>query len=359
MRIWTYGQMAAKVLADYDLEDETFISPNELAGYHNEAISDAEAEIIELQGEYFKTKYFLPWTQGVSIYNLPVNIYANKIRGIMFSNGSTIYPIVRYKRQYKFQDQTFTDVYGQSDDYRYDPINDVPGQAQIEIKPAPRETAILYPAASLFTPAIMWYIRNCSRVPLIGEYCNTELIYPTQLTMGSSTLKTFAGTSTVGIPQRGIAGSWPGSIAYVTGDAVQLQPGPGGTLPAPLVAGTTYYVIQTGAGIIQFATTYANAIATTAITLTGSAPTMYFTMQVAATQNIQNATLIDIPEFSTYLIQYVKCCSAAKENGGVVPPDEAAKLIAQKKQMIDSLTNAIPDDDDEIQGDFSLYQEMS
>ena len=356
MRIWTYGQMSAKVLGDYDLEDELFISPNELAGYHNDAIADAEAEIIEMQKEYFKTRAYLPWTIGATVYNLPLNIYGNKIRKVMFASGSIIYEIRRFRGVSKFEDIAFTDQYGTSDDYRYDLLNDVPGQVQLEFHPTPRETAVLYPAAALFTPVVIHYIRNCARVPLIAEYCNPEVIYPTQ--QSGNTIQTYSGTTTVGIFQRGVAGSFPGSIAYITGDMVQLQPGPGGTLPGGLTAGVTYYVIALGSGSISLATTLANAVASTAITLT-STPTMYFTMQVAATTAIQNATLIDIPEFSTYLVQYVKVCAAAKENGGVVPPAEAQKLVETKKQMIDSLTNAIPDDDDEILGDYSHYQEMS
>jgi len=38
---------------------------------------------------------------------------------------------------------------------------------------------------------------------------------------------------------------------------------------------------------------------------------------------------------------------------------EVSKLESMKKQMVDTLTNGIPDDDDTIEPDFSAYQELS
>lgn len=53
---------------------------------------------------------------------------------------------------------------------------------------------------------------------------------------------------------------------YPTGMALQL--GTTNALPAPLALATTYYVIVVSANLISFASTYENAIAGTAITLT-------------------------------------------------------------------------------------------
>ena len=53
---------------------------------------------------------------------------------------------------------------------------------------------------------------------------------------------------------------------YQTGFAVQV--GTTNTLPGPLVSNTTYYIIRVSANLISFASTAANALAGTAITLT-------------------------------------------------------------------------------------------
>jgi hypothetical protein len=65
-----------------------------------------------------------------------------------------------------------------------------------------------------------------------------------------------------------------GAQSFPTGSPIQFTNTGGGTLPAPLVTGTTYYAIFIDSTHIKVATTFANAISNTAITLTtnGTAP---------------------------------------------------------------------------------------
>lgn len=357
MKIWTYEEMEAKVLRDLDLEDETFIKADEMIGYFNEALSEAESEIMVTNQDYLLTKFFVPMVQGQNRYDLPYNIYANKIRGLVYRNGAILYPIMQYRRKDKFMEIAMTEQYGINDDYRYLLVNDVPGQAKLQIHPVSRDTAILAPYAQKFTPVELWFIRNCARVPLVGEYCNPEVIATTQVDPGADTIQTYAGTTTQGIPQQGLPGAYPGSVAYKTGDKIILRPGPNGTLPSPLVPGTVYYAIAQGSGLIKLATSLANALAGTAIDLTTTG-TVYQTMTVAATTAIVRATLIDIPEFATFIMQWVKCRCMEKE-GDPRLAGAADTLAQQKKQMVDTLTEAIVDDDTTIEGDFTHYQEMN
>lgn len=365
MKIWTYGEAKQKIYDDCDLSDETFVSPNEMIGYFNEGLTETEAEIhlLNAEAEYFKTKYFVPFTTGVGKYDLPDNIYANKICAIMYANGPLIYPIVQYRRRFRYENMLQTDQFGQADEYRYSPFNDIPGQARIEIRPVARESAILPPSASAFTPVIMWYIRNCARVPKMAygsapaDFCNPEIVNPTSVNIATDQIQTVSGSTSFGVKAQGAPGCYPGSLAYITGDQVKLYPGPGGTMPAPLVAGTTYFVIAGASGLIKLATSAANATAGTAIDLTTTG-TVFLEIRVAATQAIVDATIIDIPEFTNFVIQWAKCCAILKEIKAV-PQEETDKLGDFKKQMIDSLTLAIPDDDDEIQADYSHYAEMS
>lgn len=366
MKIWTYGEAKQKIYDDCDLNDETFISPNEMIGYFNEGLDESEAEIhlLNAEAEYFKTKAFLPVVAGQGKYDLPDNIYANKICRIMYINGSLIYPVVQYRRRYRYEDIANTDQFGVADEYRYAPFNDVPGQARIEIHPVSRETAILPPSTSLFTPMTMWYIRGCNKVPKMAygsqaaEFCNPEIVNPISVNITTDQIQTTSGQGTpFGVKGQGIVGSYPGSLAYLTGDQVKVYAGPTGTLPSPLVQGTAYYVIAGANGLIKLATTLANAQAGTAIDLTTTG-TVFLEIRVAATQAIVDATILDIPEFTNFVIQWAKCSAILKELKAV-PTEETNKLADFKKQMIDSLTLAIPDDDDEIQPDYSHYQEMS
>lgn len=356
MKIWTYKEMTDKINEDLDLEDERFISPKEMVGYFNEALSEAESEIITIDEDYFLTKFFIPLVEGKQQYALPTNIYANKIRGIVYQNGSLTYEVKRFRRTSKFENLALTMQYATNDYYGYILTNAslVP---VLELYPPARETAILPPSPGAFTPATMWFIRNCARIPVPGEFCNPEVTAPSQVNLGDSTIQTYSGTSTIGVPAQGVVGCHPGSIAYKKGDKIRFQAAPGGTLPAPLKENTDYFVTAPVDGKIKLATTLANAMVGTAIALTTQG-TVYSIITVAATQPIIDAVLIDIPEFATFVMQWVKCRCFEKEGD---PRLEGASsiLIQQKKQMVDTLTNGIPDDDDTIHMDFSAYEEMS
>ncbi len=366
MKIWTYGEMATKVLTDLDMLDEVFASPNEIAGYFNEGITEAEAEILGIKEDYFRTSYLVPWTAATSLYDLPYNIFANKIRGIMFRNGSTIYEIKRYRRRDQFSLIALCDQYGAADDYMYILINDIAGQAQLEIHPPPRESGAI--AAGVYTtPVWMYYLRNCQRVPLIavgaanGEFCNPELILPSQVNLVADTLAVNTGglsTSTPCILQKWQVGRPPGSIPLVSGDLIKFKKGiPGSVLPYPLVEDTIYYAIQNGT-TISVAASLEDALTNAPIDLTVTAGTGNFVMTVAATAAVRDATLIDIPEFSTFIMQWVKCRLAEKQGNPNID-NMAATLVEQKQQMVNALSESIEDDDTTIEADFSHYREMS
>lgn len=364
MQIWTYKEALDKVVLDQDLAelfqaDESFITKNEMIGYFNEGIIQAATDIQTANKDYFLTKYFIPLIEGQAVYALPDNIMANKIRGILYQNGSLTYTVDQFRRLDKFENIAMTNKYGASDYYGYFLKNDYPGQAQFELAPKSRESAVLPPAANPFVPMVMHYIRDCAKIPLIGEFCNPELILATSVNVGTDTIQTMSGDmDNIGIIAQGVAGCYPGSLAYSTGDAIKFKPTLGGTLPAPLVKGVTYYVIQTGAGVIKLATSKANAVLGSAIDLT-TIGSVGFIITVVATEKIANATILDIPEFTMFLIQWAKCRCLEKERD---PAYESALkiLVQQKQQMIDTLTDAIQDDkSSEVEADYSAYRELS
>ncbi len=58
MKIWTYLEMKNKLEVDLDLQDETFVTTDELIGYFNEALTESESEMITLNQDYFLTKFY-------------------------------------------------------------------------------------------------------------------------------------------------------------------------------------------------------------------------------------------------------------------------------------------------------------
>lgn len=236
MKLWTYQEVRDKILVDLDLQNESFIQPDELVGYGNEAIEEAEYEIHNLgvEDEYFLNSTQLALAQGTSAYNLPDNIYANKIRGLVYVNGAEIYGVNRIRRMNKFVIKAFVDS---ADRYRYDLENasaDI--GAQIVLYPPSRDTG------SLIT---LSYIRKAERIPLISE----------------------------------------GSLSVTLG------------------------------------------------------------------------SVVDIPEFISFIFKHMKKRCLDKEPGPRLQ-DAIQEREQARSQMINALTNQVPDDDDRLQADYTHYEDM-
>lgn len=229
MRIWLYEDVKKKVLKDLDLEDEQFITPSELMGYCNEGIDEAEAEIMKLHEDYFLSSASITLEEGESDYDLPEDIYAQKIRAMLYINGEQKYLIKRIRNFNKFLNITYgAENHGQ--DYCYFIKNpSVSTGYQAVLLPAAREDGAF---------VTLWYIRNAARITSEDDR-------------------------------------------------------------------------------------------------------------------------MDIPEFVNFVIAYMKAMCLAKENAGEIPANAASFLAQQRKMMVDTLTEMVPDDDSEVPGDFSHYEEMN
>lgn len=248
MKLWTFAEVNQKVRADLDLQDQVFITPDEMVGYVNEAIHEAESEILKINEDYFLQTAPLALVQGQNIYSLPTDIYGQKLRSIIYSQGSVQYPIKRIRGANKFEIQIMIDTYGVNDDYMYILLNANAGQQnQIRIAPTSRETS----SANVN----LWYIRSAQRVKQASE--QAPVIKPTD----------------------------PNSAA-------------------------------------------------------------------------QLATILDIPEFSTFIIDFTKYKCLLKDTDPRLPEQQAI-MQNQRKMMIDSLTGQVPDDDDIIIPDMSFYTQSS
>jgi hypothetical protein len=226
MRKWTYAQIKAKVESDLDLQDETFIEPDEMLGYANEAIDEAEAEIHTLCEDYFRTKDTLTLVAGQAEYDLPTDIYALKLRAVKYNNGANRYTVTKISKQ---SDLETVDEVNSGDLFRY----------TINNSSADGFKQVFYPTPSSSNAGAYvtrWYIRNANRLVDDTDEC-------------------------------------------------------------------------------------------------------------------------DIPEFVSFIIAFMKEQCLAKERGGVAPPEAIRKTELQRKLMIETLTNMIPDGDNLIEADLSLYEE--
>jgi hypothetical protein len=161
-KVWTFNELRTKVNLDCDTQDETFITFDEMCGYTNEAIDEAEAEIHKIDEEYFLQEAFIATTAGTAEYALPSDIYGQKIRAVISQNGTDIYEIARVQRLRKFLSITLDRQFSVDDTLRYFIKH---GSAADDFK----IVFVPTPTFSTTTRIKMWYLRNANRVPLSTE----------------------------------------------------------------------------------------------------------------------------------------------------------------------------------------------
>jgi hypothetical protein len=161
---WTYAQLRTKVQNDTDTQSETFVSATELLGYFNEAIDCLEKDIHRLNEDYFLTPATLTLVQGTEDYPLPSDIYAMKIRAVIYRNGAQVFPIKRLRDWRKLENYELSSSAANNyREYSYFVKNSVAGQPRIIIIPVTNENG----------PYVkIWYIRNAARLVNDTDVCD-------------------------------------------------------------------------------------------------------------------------------------------------------------------------------------------
>lgn len=134
----TWSEIKAEVQIEQDLSEETWVSATELLNFANDGISDVEKEIHTIHDKYFDADAFITLTEGQSEFNLPTDIYANKITGLYYDNGSEKYEINPLK--------SLSDIMHvqDEDEYQYRIINTTSGGKKLKFYPPARETTSLF-----------------------------------------------------------------------------------------------------------------------------------------------------------------------------------------------------------------------
>jgi len=156
MKYWTWAELSQKIERDLDTEDELFVTPAELIGYANEAIDDIEKKIHTLCEDYFITRTSVPVVPGVEEITLPSDIYAMKIREVIYVTGGQAFPAKQLKNWRKFaryEDDIATGPVA-TNSYNYFILNSVAGSPKLILSPLPVESGVLK----------IWYIRNANEL---------------------------------------------------------------------------------------------------------------------------------------------------------------------------------------------------
>jgi len=186
----TFGDAKTKVENELDLRAENFITETELKDYFNQAIDWLEAQIHKLgrENEYFLKQGTIALVNGTADYNLPDDIYANKIKALVFARNTTeIYMVRRMRGQDRFLDIKFTELNDSSDaDYRYIPINQSANTPQIRLIPPSR---IDSPDA-----LTIWYIRNAGKISADSDVIDIPEFFSATIQFVKNEIKKKEGT---------------------------------------------------------------------------------------------------------------------------------------------------------------------
>lgn len=165
MRYWTYAEIKDKIQKDLGIEQEEWVVASELLNYVNEAIDEAESEIHTIYEDYFLTTTTIDLVQGIDDYSLPSDIYASKIRGIIYKRGQELYALKRMRFNDMFEDIAVTQNFHPSAYYRYLLVNtSAANGVQIKIVPSPRD--------SITAGLTIWYLRNANRLVDDTDVCD-------------------------------------------------------------------------------------------------------------------------------------------------------------------------------------------
>ncbi len=158
MELRTYSELKTEVLMETDTEAEDFIQSDEIRGYFRDAINEAEAHIhkLGLEDDYFLTSQSYSLTNGLTHLAMPTNIYATKIRGLVYSTPDKVYPIKRIKGAKRFEIiQNLLQNPHSGEYYRFQIINDNSTDGyKMELLPPSYETRT--------NCIVMYYIRNAN-----------------------------------------------------------------------------------------------------------------------------------------------------------------------------------------------------
>jgi len=303
MAFKTYGEIQTFVQDKLDLRDEDFISRDEMLSYCEEAIRYCESEIHKLNIEdmYFVAQTTIPLVSGQTDYDLPSGIFGNKILRVMYSKDAILYDLKRLTRQYRFEEGELARRYptGAPPYYGYMLVNLDPRLGtRMRLYPTPTEVSTVYTVTNTGTAAT---------------------------TLGS---KIVTLTSTAGLQAE----------YFVSGTGI--------------VDGTRIQSVNSATQI----TLCENAVAT------GAAVNLTFTEPRVLVWYIRNASiptgttdLIDFPEFWHFIAQFMVVNCLKKEVVNPRLPLEVETLLKIEKQMLETLSNMVPDQDDQVEKDLSSY----
>lgn len=181
----TLLEIRDQVKGDLDLDEETFVSNADLNRWINDAISLAEAEIHTLYEDYFLAEETIAAVSGQALYDYPSDIYANKIRKIIFragaSSDTSVHEVRRIRNLINAKEQDLYNTTSTTALLSWSPINDATSGRKIRVFPKQSRDGFFD----------TFYIRNAKRLALDTDVCDIDEfeLYIVQYTKTQAYLK--------------------------------------------------------------------------------------------------------------------------------------------------------------------------
>tara|TARA_R100001480_G_scaffold63449_5_gene75766 strand:- start:944 stop:1627 length:684 start_codon:yes stop_codon:yes gene_type:complete len=160
----TLKTLREDIQADLDLEDEVFISDADINRWINQGIRSAERIIHGLYEDYFLSNTDTSITTASNLVSYPSDIFANKIRKIIFKNSSKEVQEVRRVTNLVAATDRDVNETGANPTLEWSPTNDSVNGKKIR----------LFPSASRDGTLSIWYIRNALQLSADDSECDID-----------------------------------------------------------------------------------------------------------------------------------------------------------------------------------------
>lgn len=166
MAFKTFGELNDELVKELDLEGEEFIDTPEIKRLWNRAVGIAEGHLITLglKDKYLLGREKLSLVQGQEEIVLPASLYGNKIIKIIYSVGSTIYPVLPLDSEGMYENYEYLNLFSPTDLYRYMITHTTPGSQKLLLVPKAQQTLAL--------AITVWFSRNANRYANDSDVCD-------------------------------------------------------------------------------------------------------------------------------------------------------------------------------------------
>lgn len=155
----TYAELQSDIEDELDIQvsNSGFIDQAEMIHYCNRGIDLGEQLVHTLYEDYFLARDTVT-LDGSTEYSPPSDIYAMKIRGMIYHSGSRVYEIKRERDWRKFIDYRMRVSFSSDEDMVWFPINETAGAWKLLFSSTPTSGSIE-----------RWYLRQANRIVFTSD----------------------------------------------------------------------------------------------------------------------------------------------------------------------------------------------